>query len=97
MFASHWVIEDILELAKEDTMKEFKNAINRYAKRYPKDFELREINKEMKDFLKTKDKKKLSEIKKRLKDLADARKMESSGGTQLWFGDRRGKGEQKVR
>ncbi|MEE9323729.1 MAG: hypothetical protein V3U72_04245 [Candidatus Aenigmarchaeota archaeon] len=97
MFASHWIIEDILKAAEEKNAKELASLCRKYAKRYPKDFEIREINKEVREFLKSKDIRKLKEIRKRLKSLMEARKLESAGGTTLWFGDRRGKGEQKVR
>ena len=97
MFASHWIIEDILKAAEEKDPKNLASLCRKYAKRYPKDFEIREINKEVKGLLKSKDSKKLRGIKARLKSLAEARKLESAGGTTLWFGDRRAKGEQKVR
>lgn len=97
MFASHWIIEDILKAAEEKNFEELKKLSSTYAKKYPKDFEIRELNNEVKEFLKTKNSRKLNEIRKKLKNLMEARKLESSGGTALWFGDRRGKGEQKVR
>jgi uncharacterized protein YqeY len=97
MFASHWIIEDILKAAEEKNLKELGKICRQYVSKYPKDFEIREINKEVKEYLKSKDSKKLRGIKSRLKALMEARKLESAGGTTLWFGDRRGKGEQKVR
>lgn len=97
MFASHWIVEDILKAAEEKNFEELRILASKYARKYPKDFELRELSKEVKEFLKRKDKKKLSDIRKKLKNLVEARKLESAGGTQLWFGDRRSKGEQKVR
>ncbi|MCK4335938.1 MAG: hypothetical protein KAT94_01635 [Candidatus Aenigmarchaeota archaeon] len=97
MFASHWIIEDILKAAEEKDPKNLASLCRKYAKRYPKDFDIREINKETREFLKSKDSKKLVQIRKKLKALMEARKLESAGGTTLWFGDRRAKGEQKVR
>jgi hypothetical protein len=97
MFASHWIVEDILKAAEEKDFKNLGILVSKYAKKYPKDFELREISKEVKSLLKTRDTKKLTGIRKKLKNLMEARKLESAGGTQLWFGDRRSKGEQKVR
>ncbi|UCC91870.1 MAG: hypothetical protein JSV39_01190 [Candidatus Aenigmatarchaeota archaeon] len=97
MFASHWIIEDILKAAEEKDLKNLASLCRDYAKKYPKDFEIREINKEVREYLKSKDSKKLTQIRKRLKALMEARKLESAGGTTLWFGNRRGKREQKVR
>lgn len=97
MFVSHWVIEDMLKAAESGNPKELDKLCSQYAKKYPQDFEIRDLRGQVKDFLKSKDSKKLAEIRKKLKFLAESRKLESSGGTQLWFGDRRGKGEQSVR
>jgi hypothetical protein len=97
MFASHWIVEDILKAAEEKNAKVLASLCRKYAKRYPKDFEIREINREVREYLKSKNNRKLRGIISRLKSLMEARKLESAGGTTLWFGDRRGKGEQKVR
>jgi 16S rRNA C967 or C1407 C5-methylase (RsmB/RsmF family) len=97
MFASHWIVEDILKAAEEKNIKELERLCKKYAKRYPNDFEIHEINKDVKEYLKRKNDRKLREIKSKLKSLVDARKLESSGGTGLWFGDTRRKGEQEVR
>ncbi len=97
MFASHWIIEDILKAAQEKNLKDLASLCRKYAKRYPKDLEIREISKEVREYLKSKNSHKLRKIRSRLKALAETRKLESAGGTALWFGDRRAKGEQKVR
>lgn len=94
MQASHWVIEDIVKAIESKDKKKIESAFKEFYKRYPHDTEIVKLCKE---YLKTKDSKLLNQMKARLRVLAGERKMENAGGSQLWFGDRRGKGGQTLR
>lgn len=99
MLASHWVVKKILSLLEDRNRKRNAEEIKRLIKRYPKDSELQAIKKDILAYLKgsAPSAAGLSPIAKRLKELGNERKMEGSGGSVLWFGDRRTKPSQKTR
>lgn len=95
MQASHWVVEDILKAIETGKKDEITDAFKHFLEKYPND---KEIVQYAKQYLKGKDSKLLKDISIRLKAIMDERKMEEgSGGSQLWFGDRRGHGDQTLR
>lgn len=95
MQASHWVVEDILKAIETGKKEQIESAFKSFVEKYPDDKEIVEYAKQ---YLKNKNSKLLKDIKVRLKIIMDERKMEeSAGGSQLWFGDRRGHGEQTLR
>jgi uncharacterized C2H2 Zn-finger protein len=94
MLASHWVVEDVLKAIESKDSKEIKETLKKFVSKYPED---KEIVNYAKGYLKSRDSKLLKEMKARLKALMEERKMEGAGGSQLWFGDRRGRGEQTLR
>ncbi|MCK5023665.1 MAG: hypothetical protein KAS04_05815 [Candidatus Aenigmarchaeota archaeon] len=95
MLASHWVIEDIVKAIESKDSGEIESSIKNFTKKYPED---KEVVRLCKEYMKNKDSKLLAAIKVRLKALSEERKMESTGGGgNLWFGDRRGHGDQTLR
>ena len=95
MLASHWVIEDIVKAIESKDNNEIEESIKNFIEKYPEDKEIVQLCKE---YVKSKDSKILAAMKMRLKSLSEERKMESTGGGgNLWFGDRRGHGEQTLR
>jgi hypothetical protein len=93
MIASRWVIEKIIEHIGN---KNYADA-EKLFRRYGNDTDLQKIHKELLAYRNEPTPAKLSELKKHLSELQRIRKIESSGGTRLWFGDRRVKGSRTSR
>lgn len=97
MLASRWVVEKIQKLFtdkdRRDNLKEMKTIFGRY----PDDMDLQKIRKDALAYFRGPSPSRLKEISKNLEQLHNSRKLESSGGTRLWFGDRRVKGKQETR
>ncbi len=91
MLASHYVFQSLLlDWDKDEKVKaEFRS----FLLRYPKDAELQELAKEFDEYLKARDTEKKQKLKEELLNLVNVRRIESSGGTQLPFKDRRHLGE----
>lgn len=95
MMASHWVLEDIAKDLHGKDCKGKEKIFRDFIRKYPDDDEVVGL---LREYLKGKDSGTLAKIRKRLQVLAKERKIEgSSGGSQLWFGDRRSREGQKTR
>jgi len=70
-------------------MEGAKAVFEKFCSRYSNDIELADIHKTFKEYLKSKDSKALEDIKRVLKELADGRSIDTSGGEGLWYKDRR--------
>lgn len=89
IFASHYVIEDLLHTLEGGDIEEMRKMCEKYCGRYKNDSELiRTCNMIPIDLEEIGDET-LKDIKSRLKELSSARRLETSGGTRLWFEDRR--------
>ena len=93
VLASHHVIRDILEIVESGDLKELQDMCTKFCKRYPEDGELHRIicgvDSKISEYMLSRDKKALEDIKAELTELMNIRKMETSGGERLWFKDRR--------
>ena len=87
--ASHYVIGDLIEVLETKDLEKTADKFKVFVKKYPDDSELSEINKTLKEAIKSNDKEALDGILKRLKELKRFRETESGGGTRLPFRDRR--------
>jgi len=91
IFASHYVINDILMTVERGDLEDIRRICDKYVSRYKSDDELfavcnriifeKEIGKDV-----------IEALKAGLKELSGTRRLEGSGGTNLWFNDRREKG-----
>lgn len=90
ILSSHYVIKDILHTVERRDVEEVKRLCEKYCERYQYDKELMGVcsivSESNQGSLKEKD---LSCMKKKLEELLSARKMDVSGGTSLWYSDRR--------
>jgi len=87
ILASHYIFKDMLNALKNPEAAE--EVFDKFRKRYPEDMELVEVCKGFKKYMKSKESVQLERIKKILKTLEETRGMESGGGTELWYEDRR--------
>ncbi len=85
VLASHYVIKEILKIwANADlTRKEFE----KFAKSYPNDREFQKIFEDYKACVESKGN--LDDVKSKLKELENIRRIDVSGGTRLPYEDRR--------
>jgi len=91
MYASHYVIEEILK--KWGNLDELKREFSKFSRRYPQDEELQKIYREFKRYLKKKED--WEKIKEKLESLKNIRRMDSSGGAEeLPYADRRNLSEE---
>jgi len=86
--ASHYILRDVLSLLERDRTERLEEICSCYAKRYAGDKEFQEIVTQILLALKTDDNL-LEELKPRISELITTRKIGTSGGTKLWFSDRR--------
>jgi len=89
VLASHYVIKSISIVLEKKDITESQELCEKFSKRYFNDRELQNICKDFRSYLKTRDSDELERIKSTLNRLKDIRKRETSGGTRLWFKDRR--------
>lgn len=89
MRASKWVIQKLIELLRSEDGSAGFSEMKKIFARYPDDMTLSKIGKDFNDYAEKPTKKKLSDIKRKLENMLKTRKFETSGGTTLWFGDRR--------
>ncbi len=93
VYASYHVIKDILEIIEEKDLDKLQRECAKFCKRYPNDRELHELicglDSKLSEYIVSKDEKTLEDLKSKLKDLVNIRKIETSGGDKLWFKDRR--------
>ncbi len=89
MIASRWIIEKIIRFLKDEKRKEKRKEMDTLFGRYSDDSDLQKIKKDIDSYFKKPTEKSLNAIMKKLENLVRTRKIESSGGTRLWFGDRR--------
>jgi len=89
VLASHYVIKNMFRVLESRDVVEAKEIFKKFSVRYSDDTKLVRIYNEYSKYLKSRDPEKLDEIKSTLNRLKDIRKRETSGGTRLWFKDRR--------
>lgn len=96
MYASQWILKKLKDLLK-DSEKNLKQ-INDIFRKYPDDYSLQNVQKLFTEYRKKPGKAKLEAMEKKIDEIAGTRKFEASGGTRLWFGDRRKtRGSQMIR
>jgi|WetSurMetagenome_2_1015567.scaffolds.fasta_scaffold07902_5 hypothetical protein len=90
ILSSQYVIKDILHTVENGDAGEIRKVCDKYCGRYRNDEGLAAvcslISEEETGRL---SEKRLSEIRERLQDLLSVRRLDVSGGTNLWFVDRR--------
>lgn len=89
VLASHYVIKSISIVLEKQDIPKGTEVCNKFSKRYSEDADLQRIFNEFKAYLETRDDGELKKIKTALKRLTSIRKSETSGGTRLWYKDRR--------
>lgn len=90
ILSSHYVIKDILHTVENGDAGEIRKICDKYCDRYRNDEGLASVC----GLISEEDvgqlsEKRLSEIRVRLQELLSARRLDVSGGTNLWFVDRR--------
>lgn len=88
ILSSHYVIKDVLHTVQRGDAEEIRKACEKYSGRYQHDEAFVGICNILMD-IEELDGKDQQEILTKLQDLLSVRKMDSSGGTGLWFTDRR--------
>ncbi|MBN2251208.1 MAG: hypothetical protein JW724_03945 [Candidatus Altiarchaeota archaeon] len=89
ILSSHYVIQDILRTVERKDLEEIKKTCTKYCRRYRNDEALAEVCSVISMDLGKLDEQNLAAMRSRLEELCSARKLESSGGSALWFSDRR--------
>jgi len=87
--ASHYILRDVLSLMERDRTERLEEVCSCYAKRYSSDEEFQELVSQILLGLETDDNGILEGLKPKISELITTRKIETSGGTKLWFRDRR--------
>jgi hypothetical protein len=89
ILSSHYVLTDILHTLKRKDVEEIRKICGKYTSRYRNDKELTEIcnlvSKELDEITRNN----LTEMESRLEGLVCTRRLDNSGGTALWYTDRR--------
>ncbi len=88
ILSSHYVIKDIMHTVKKGDVSEIRKACNKYCTRYKNDQALVSVCNILTESEELEEKEQ-EEIMMRLQDLLSVRKVDSSGGTGLWYTDRR--------
>ncbi len=89
ILSSHYVIKDILHTLKRKDAEEVRKICSKYAGRYRNDKELTAICSMVADEMEEITEKDILDIESRLEELASIRKLDNTGGTGLWYSDRR--------
>jgi hypothetical protein len=89
ILSSHYVIKDILHTLKRKDAEEVRKICSKYASRYRNDKELIAICEIVSKELEEITEKDFMDIEIRLEELASTRKLDNTGGTGLWYSDRR--------
>ncbi len=87
--ASHYVFMDLEEMIKNEKYMKLKEISEKYCERYTEDEDLKRICCNIIELLKSKNYDGLEAIRNDLKRLISSRKLQTSGGTKLWFDSRR--------
>lgn len=87
--ASHYVFMDLKEMIKNEKYAKLHEISMRYSNRYNKDEELQRVCNDIMTSLAADDYSNLEEIRKDLEQLISTRKLQTGGGTGLWFENRR--------
>lgn len=88
ILASHYVVEGLLYVLEGGNPEDIKKMCEKYSQRYNHDSKLVNLC-NMLIGPKEIDDKTLEDMKSKFRELSNARKLETSGGTRLWFEDRR--------
>ena len=87
IIASHYVLNDILLTLDTGEAEDIRRVCNKYVSRYENDDALiRVCNMALGSKV---GKKAIEDMRCMLEELIDIRRLENSGGTDLWFSDRR--------
>jgi hypothetical protein len=89
ILSSHYVLKDILHTLERRDLEETKKLCEKYCERYRNDQELIKACSLMSERAGSLRDRNMSEMKNKLEELLSARKMDVSGGTNLWYSDRR--------
>lgn len=87
IIASHYVLNDILLTLESGDIEDLRRVCEKYVSRYDNDDELIRVC-SMVSGPKV-GRKTLDDMRCMLEELIDVRRLENSGGTDLWFSDRR--------
>ncbi|RLI92088.1 MAG: hypothetical protein DRO89_02710 [Candidatus Altiarchaeales archaeon] len=87
--ASPYVIRNMSRVLEKKDLIETREVFEKFLTRYKEDRELQRICDDFMEYISTRDREILSRIRSRLEKLRDTRRLESSGGTGLWYGNRR--------
>ncbi|MCD6496371.1 MAG: hypothetical protein J7K54_03810 [Candidatus Aenigmarchaeota archaeon] len=89
MRASKWIIEKLLKMVSDEDPCRHREEAEKIFSRYHDDTSLNKIKEDIMLYCKKPSKSRLEKIKTQLDDILVTRKFEASGGTSLWFNDRR--------
>ncbi len=87
--ASHYVFMDLDELIKNERYVKLEDLSRKYCERYHKDEELKGVCESISNLVSSERYDELETLREELKELINTRKMQTSGGTRLWFKSRR--------
>ncbi len=87
--ASPYVIKNMSRVLEKKDLIETKEVFEKFLMRYKDDRELRVICDDFMEYISTRDREMLSRIRSRLEKLRDTRRLETNGGTELWYENRR--------
>ena len=83
--ASHYVIKNISVVLETKDLIDAREVFEKFSTRYSADRELQEIWDEFREYLQSMEDEKLDNIKSTLEKLKNIRRLETSGGTDIWF------------
>ena len=86
--ASYFIFKDILDSIEHDD-QDILEKCRIFMERYPDDRELTDICNRISENMETKDTEQIERIKEDLRELINSRHIEASGGTHLWYRERR--------
>ncbi len=87
--ASQYVIKNMSRVLDREDLIETKEVFEKFLTRYQSDEELQDICEDFMGYIHTRDQEMLDKIKSELEKLKKTRKLETHGGTGLWYGNRR--------
>jgi len=88
--ASHYIFRDVLDLISRDRMDRLEEVCDGYSRRYQDDQEFQQVCGWISRYMHSdKNNGELEHIRDRLQELIKIRRLEVSGGSKLWFVERR--------
>ncbi len=89
VLASHYIFMDVLSLLERNRTERLEEVCTGYSKRYSDDDEFQELISIILTALEDSNNGVLDELKPRIRNAIASRRIETSGGTKLWFKNRR--------